>query len=157
MNNLPKGGSQEILDVPFDTQAFTRVLDVEDFKTFLEFVNLINERKGEIGPWTTPQRYRLGQFTTNKSRMGILNTGAIPGIRKVATDYAANAYQTLVNEDTLKLLCQTAEDLLASKQVAKEAIQKRVTPKKATKASKTAEPLGGEPSQDPTTAKETDR
>lgn len=117
-NQVPQGGSQEIKPTPFSTSKLTEVLN-GDIKPFLTFLDAVSARKGELGQWSNSERYRLGQFTTNRSRIGILGSSTIPGIRKVATDYAANAYQTMVNEDTLRVLCEEAGKVLESKPASK--------------------------------------
>lgn len=109
-----QGGSQDVKTAPFPTEGFSRMLGA-DMKQFLAFLSAVNARKGELGKWSNCERYRLGQFTTNRSRIGILGSSTIPGIRKVATDYAANAYQTMVNEDTLRVLCEEADKVLTSR------------------------------------------
>lgn len=114
-----QGGSQDVKTAPFSTEGFSRVLGA-DMKQFLDFLAAVNARKGELGKWSSCERYRLGQFTTNRSRIGILGSSTIPGIRKVATDYAANAYQTMVNEDTLRVLCEEADRVLVSQSSSEE-------------------------------------
>lgn len=108
---IPQGGSQEILDVPFHTTNFERVLN-GDMKDFLKWLDAVQARKPYIRDVqiANGMRYRLGQFTTNRARVGILAKGVIPGIRRIATDYASNAYQTFITESTLRILEEEAKN-----------------------------------------------
>lgn len=109
--HIPQGGSQEILDVPFHTTNLERVLS-GDIKDFLKWLDAVQARKPYIRDVqiANGMRYRLGQFTTNRARIGILAKGVIPGIRRIATDYASNAYQTFITESTLRILEEEAKN-----------------------------------------------
>ncbi len=114
LSHIPRGGSQDYLEVPFSTHELEKVLS-GDMQHFLKWLDAVQARKEEIRSAQVGDaaRYRLGQFTTNRSRIGILAKGIIPGVRKVATDYAANAYQTVVTEPTLRVFEEEAKRLAA--------------------------------------------
>lgn len=115
---LPKSGSQEVKDVPFSTTALESVLNNG---TVAQFNDLIDRAKAEPVDKTPGQEtYRLGQFTSNRHRIGQLYAQRVPGVRRFSVDYAAHAYQTAINESGLRSLAKVAEDVI---------VQELATPK----------------------------
>lgn len=107
---LPKSGPQDIKPVPFSTTALESVLNNG---SMAQFNDLIDRAKAEPADKTPGQEtYRLGQFTSNRQRIGLLYSQRVPGVRRFSVDYAAHAYQTAINESGLRSLAKAAEDVI---------------------------------------------
>lgn len=147
---LPKSGPQDIKPVPFSTTALESVLNNG---SMAQFNDLIDRAKAEPADKTPGQEtYRLGQFTSNRQRIGMLYSQRVPGVRRFSVDYAAHAYQTCINESGLKILAEVAEVVIV-----KELATPQEKPKKKPKAHRVVvDPQNLPPITDTTTETTTD-
>lgn len=117
ITNPPKSGPQDVKKVNFDTKNLTFLLNEANVATFNEFLSRAKELSPKVSREPGQETYRLGQFTTNRHRIGQLYASRIGGVRRFATDYAAHAFQTCITEHGLIMLSDLADDFVKEKSV----------------------------------------
>lgn len=148
-SNPPKSGSQEVKHVPFSTTALESVLN---HGTVAQFNDLIDRAKSRKADLETGQQetYRLGQFTSNRHRIGQLYAQRVPGVRRFSVDYAAHAYQTSVSESGLRILARVAEDVIVQELAATKEKPKEKPKKKSKDHRVVVDPMDLPPTTDTT-------
>lgn len=110
--SIPKSGPQDVKDVPFSTTALESVLSTGTVAQFNDLMDRAKTKAGDLDKSPGQEVYRLGQFTSNRHRIGQMYANRVPGVRRFSVDYAAHAYQTSISQSGLRILAQVAEDVI---------------------------------------------